>query len=68
MKTSSPLNGWLTVRELAEQLRFTITAPADPENACRVWLRRHGIAGVKRGRTILVSAVDVENALRKKSA
>lgn len=67
MKTS-PLKGWRTVRELAEDLRFTVTAPADPEDACRFWLRTHGIVGVKRGRTILVSTVDIENALRKVSA
>lgn len=67
MKSSS-LTGWRTVRELAEQLRFTVTAPTDPDEACRAWLRRHGIVGVKRGRTILISSVDVENALRKASA
>jgi hypothetical protein len=68
VKTSSPSTGWRTVHELAEQLRFTVTAPTDPDNACRAWLRRHGIVGVKRGRTILVSSVDIENALRKASA
>ena len=57
--------GWLTVRELAEDLRFTVTAPADPAKACREWLDRHGIASVRRGRVILVAASDVERELRK---
>lgn len=62
---SRQVKGWRSVRELAEELRFTVTAPTDPEEACRAWLRRHDIVGVKRGRTILVSSVDIENALRK---
>ena len=57
--------GWLTVRELAEALRFTVTAPADPEKAYREWLDRHQIPSVRRGRVILVSAIDVERELRK---
>ena len=52
------LRGWRTVRELVEELRFPST------DACRVWLRRQGIANVRRGRIILVSGVDVDRALR----
>lgn len=59
------LKGWLTVPELAERLRFTVTAPADPEKACREWLRREGIASTRRGRVILVDSLDVDAALRK---
>lgn len=58
-------HGWLTVRDLAEDLRFTATAPSDPDKACRSWLQRHRIPSVKRGRRILVSSVDVERELRK---
>lgn len=57
--------GWVTVRELSEDLRFTVTAPADPEKACREWLRTEGIPSVKRGRIVLVSSLDIERALRK---
>lgn len=61
------LTGWATVEELAEELRFTVTAPTNPLDACRAFLRRKGIAGVKRGRRILVSRVDIDAALRKVS-
>lgn len=60
-------HGWWTVEELAEELRFTVTAPTNPYDACRAWLRREGISSVKRGRVILVSGVDVDAALRKVS-
>ncbi len=60
-----PLRGWRTVGELAEELRFTKTAPGDPEEACRAWLRRHRIIGVRRGRTILVDGLDVDRVLRE---
>lgn len=59
--------GWFTVEELAEELRFTVTAKTNPLDACRAWLRRSGIAGVRRGRVILISGVDVDAALRKVS-
>jgi hypothetical protein len=57
--TNLPRQGWRTVRELRDELRF----PSD--EACRVWLKRQGIASVRRGRVILVSAIDIERALRK---
>ncbi len=50
--------GWHTVREIRDALRF----PSD--DACRTWLRRQGIVGVRRGRTILVDGLDVNAALR----
>lgn len=53
-----PKRGWRTVRELREELRF----PSD--DACRTWLRRQGIVGVRRGRVILVDGLDVDRALR----
>lgn len=56
-----PLKGWRTVRELRDELRFS------SDDACRVWLRRQGIASVKRGRVILVDGLDVDAALRKVS-
>lgn len=52
------LKGWRTVKELREELRF----PSD--DACRSWLRRHGIANVRRGRVILVDGLDVDRILR----
>lgn len=58
------LKGWRTVKELAEELRFTVTAPSDPEKACREWLAANGIVGVRRGRVILVDGLDVDKALR----
>lgn len=62
------MKGWLTVKEVAERLRFTVTAPADPAHACREWLRRQGIVGVTRGRRILIDERDIDAALRRRSA
>lgn len=53
-----PLRGWRTVKELRDELRFST------DDACRTWLRRHGIVGVRRGRIILVDGLDVDKALR----
>lgn len=52
------LRGWRTVKELTDELRFP------SEAACRMWLRRQGIASVRRGRVILVDGLDVDHALR----
>lgn len=60
--------GWCSVKRLAVDLDFVTTAPTNPEDACRNWLRKHHIVGVRRGRVILVSWRDVEAALRKLSA
>jgi hypothetical protein len=49
---------WRTVKELRDELRF----PSD--KACRDWLRRNRIVGVRRGRVILVDRRDIEKALR----
>lgn len=57
-----PLRNWRTVKELAEELRFPSA------EACRVWLKRQHIASVRRGRVILVDALDVDAALRKSHA
>jgi hypothetical protein len=54
-----PLKGWRTVKELREELRF----PSD--DACRTWLRRNQIIGVRRGRVILVDGQDVDRVLRE---
>lgn len=63
------MKGWLTVKEVAERLRFTVTAPHDPEEACRKWLKREGIVSVKRGgRVLLVDERDINAALRRRSA
>jgi hypothetical protein len=59
--TSRPLKGWRTVKQLRAELQF----PSDA--ACRDWLRREGIPTVRRGRVILVDALDVDAALRKVS-
>lgn len=53
------LGDWLTVKDLADWLRFPSA------RACRMWLRRHRIASVRRGRVILVSRRDVEIELRR---
>ena len=53
-----PLKGWRTVKELTAELRFSTEA------ACRIWLRRHGIASVRRGRKILVDGLDIDRVLR----
>lgn len=63
-ETPRSLKGWRTVKELAEELRFTVTAPSDPEKACRDWLASKGIVGVRRGRVILVDGLDVDRKLR----
>lgn len=62
------MKGWLTVKEAAEKLRFTVSAPANPSDACRKWLRAQGIGFVKRGRVLLVDELDIDAALRKRSA
>lgn len=53
--------GWRTVKQLREELCF----PSD--DACRTWLRRQQIVGVRRGRVILVDGLDVDRALRSPS-
>lgn len=53
-----PKRGWRTVKELREELRFS------SDDACRTWLRRHGVVGVRRGRVILVDGLDVDRVLR----
>lgn len=58
---------WKTVKEISEKLRFTVTAPHAPEDACRHWLRRHGVASVRRGRIILVDEHDVARVTRDSS-
>jgi hypothetical protein len=35
------------------------------EDACRTWLRRQRIVGVRRGRVILVDGLDIDKALRR---
>jgi hypothetical protein len=57
--STRPLKGWRTTKELAEELRFPNA------KACREWLRREHIVGVRRGRVILVDGLDVQKALRK---
>lgn len=52
---------WRTVKELTAELRFS------SEAACRAWIERQRIHRVKRGRVILVDALDVDAALRKVS-
>lgn len=54
------LRGWKTVAELVDDLRFPSA------KACRAWLQRQGIASVRRGRFILVDALDVDRALRNR--
>lgn len=63
-----PLDGWLTVKQIAEKLRFTETAPRDPQKACRDWLRREGLVGVNRGRVLLFDELDIDAVLRRRSA
>lgn len=63
--TKTPPRGWRTVKALARELGFYDTAQADPEEACRMWLKRQGVASVRRGRVILVDSQDVDAALRR---
>lgn len=58
------LRRYLSIKQLAVQLDFVTTAPGNPEDACRTWLRRHHIVGLRRGRVILVDPLDIEHALR----
>jgi AraC-like DNA-binding protein len=60
-----PQRGWLTVKEVAERLRFTVTAPACPDEACRAFLRRQGVTPLRRGRINLFSSVDIDRLLTK---
>ncbi len=62
---STPAIHWLTVKEVAERLRFTVTAPACPEEACRAFLRRQRVTPLRRGRINLFSPVDVDRLLTK---
>jgi hypothetical protein len=57
-QTHRDLRGWRTIKELMAELRFP------SEEACRMWLRRNGIANVRRGRVILVDGLDVDRVLR----
>lgn len=50
--------GWKTITDITADLRFP------SEDACRRWLKREGIASVRRGRFILVDALDIDRALR----
>lgn len=59
-----PLKGLFTIAELAVRLRFTESAPGNPEASCREWLQREGIMSLRRGRVILVDGVDVDRKLR----
>jgi hypothetical protein len=52
------------IKQLTIDLDFVTTAPGNPEDACRTWLRRHGIVSLRRGRTILIDWRDVERVLR----
>jgi len=63
------LRGWKTIKELSVELRFDVTAPGDPEDATRAWLRRQRppIATVRRGRVILVDDFDIQRALQKRA-
>lgn len=56
------LKGWRTVKQITADLQFST------EDACRHWLRREGIKSVRRGRVILVDALDIDAALRKVGA
>lgn len=53
-----PSADWMTVAEITHELRFPTC------RACRAWLRREGIASVRRGRVILVSRRDIDARLR----
>lgn len=52
------MRGWLSVKDITAALRFP------SEDACRHWLRRAGIASVRRGRVILIDERDLDHALR----
>jgi hypothetical protein len=52
------LRGWRTVKELTEELRFP------SPKACRAWLSRNHVVGVRRGRVILVDGLDIDRLLR----
>jgi hypothetical protein len=64
-QVARPLKGWRTVRELTAELRFP------SEDACREWLRRQGIASVRRGpiipSTAWISTVGCEDANESKT-
>lgn len=65
--TPRQLRRYLSIKQLVVQLDFVTTAPANPEDACRNWLRRHRIVGLRRGRVILIDPLDIERALRATS-
>lgn len=62
--TARQLRRYLSIKQLVVQLDFVTTAPSNPEDACRTWLRRHRIVGLRRGRVILVDPLDIDRALR----
>ena len=53
---------FMTVAELAEFLRFTVTVQ-DPDKATRQWLKRHDVPVFKRARHLIVSRSAVIDAL-----
>jgi hypothetical protein len=45
-------------------LRFEVTAPGDPVEAFRKWLRRRAVPVLRRGRVLLVERQVLEAILR----
>lgn len=55
---------YMTVMEVAEELRFTETA-ANPREAVYKWIRAYAVPTYRRGiRTVLIKRSDVESVMR----
>ena len=55
------MSPYFTLAEAADYLRFT---GVNPSHACRMWLRRHKVPTVKRGRPLLVLRSSLEASLK----
>lgn len=63
----SALSKFMAISEVAELLRFTVTAK-NPDSACLQWLRRQNVPTLKRGRLVLVERAIVEAMLEPENA
>lgn len=54
---------YLTLDEGAKLLRFDVTAPSDPRKNFRLYLHRHAIPVLRRGRVLLIDRRVLEATL-----
>jgi len=57
------MSHYLTVDEGARLLRFDVTAPGNPRECFRQYLRRHAVPVLRRGRVLLIDRRVLEATL-----